>query len=224
MGDMSGADDLPVWTGFRPVVASALRPVLGPLITLGVILVVVPAAAYAGDTQASGVDRRLQSLTGGGAHGLALALDWLGEPLGRTLLVAAAALGCLLAGRRALAVTAVTASLLLVFLTTVLKYVVGRRIHDGFLSYPSGHTAAITALGLIVGLLLVDVLRAGRAGGTAILLACGVVAGAVMAWSQITLTAHYPTDTVGGVGCAFVVVPVTALLTDRVRRSGGTPA
>jgi undecaprenyl-diphosphatase len=36
-----------------------------------------------------------------------------------------------------------------------------------------------------------------------------------MAWAQIDLTAHYPTDTIGGFGTALLVIPATALLVDK---------
>jgi membrane-associated phospholipid phosphatase len=208
-------------------VVPAVRPSVLPLMLLGLLLVAVPAVAFAGDTQPGRLDRWLQPAVGSsspGAHDPALALDWLGEPTGRALLVLAVAAVCLIAGRRALAITTVVGSFLVAVLTTGLKYVVGREIHDGFLSYPSGHTAAFAAIGLVIGLLLADVFRTGTAAGTAIVLCSTVIAGALMAWSQITLTAHYPTDTVGGVGCALLVVPATGVLVDRFRRSGGTPA
>lgn len=189
-----------------------------PLAALGLILVTVPAVAFAGSTRPSRLDGRLQSLAhdrSAAAHQLAVVLDWLGEPRGRGLLILAVAAVCLLARRRALAVTAVVASLLVAVLTTGLKYVVDRRIHDGFLSYPSGHVAAFAALGLVLGLLLADLLRAGPAFGTTLVLAATLAAGILMAWAQVALTAHYPTDTVGGVGCALIVVPATAVLVDR---------
>ena len=207
--------------GVRPAVVPAVRRSMLPLIVLGLLLLTVPAVAYAGDTRPGRLDRWIQSVvdhTPSAARDSALALDWLGEPTGRALLVLATAAVCLLAGRRALAVTAVVASVLTAVLTTGLKYVVDRRIHDGFLSYPSGHTAALAAIGLVLGLLLADLLRAGPILGTALVLGLGVLGGALMAWAQIDLTAHYPTDTVGGVGSALVVVPATGLLIDRLRR------
>lgn len=37
-----------------------------------------------------------------------------------------------------------------------------------------------------------------------------------MGWVQVTLSAHYPTDTLGGWCTALAVVPVTAWAVDRV--------
>jgi undecaprenyl-diphosphatase len=191
------------------------------LTILGLLVVVVLAVTYWGDVRAGRLDRWAQSVVDGapsGAHDVALALDALGEPVGRAVVVLATAALCLVAGRRALAVTALVASALIGILTTGLKHVVDRTIHDGFLSYPSGHTAAIAALGLVLGLLLADLLHTGPVAGTVIVLAGTVIGGALMAWAQIFLTAHYPTDTVGGVGSALLVVPLTGLLIDRFLR------
>jgi membrane-associated phospholipid phosphatase len=41
-------------------------------------------------------------------------------------------------------------------------------------------------------------------------------AGAAMGWSEVVLSAHYPTDTLGGFCTALAVVPATARLIDRV--------
>jgi undecaprenyl-diphosphatase len=188
--------------------------------TLGLLLVAVPAVMYSGAGRAGRLDRWIQSLvdrTPPGAYDTTLAIDWLGEPTGRAVLVLATAALCLIAGRRALAVTAVAGSVLTAVLTTALKPVVGRRIHEEFLAYPSGHTAALAAVGVVLGLLLVDLLHTGPILGTAIVLVATVIGGGLMAWAQIALTAHYPTDTVGGIGCALLVVPATGLLIDRLR-------
>jgi membrane-associated phospholipid phosphatase len=218
--------------GLRPAVVSAVRRSSVMLMILGLVLIALPAFAVADESRPGRVDRSVQSLvdkTPSGARDATLVVDWLGEPVGRALMILAVAALCLLAGRRALAVTAVVGSVLVGVLTTVLKHVVERRIHDDFLSYPSGHTAAVAAVGLVLGLLLADVLRAGPVLGTALTLGLAAVTGAVMAWAQIDLTAHYPTDTLGGFGCALLVIPLTALLIDQlgkrvVIRTGGTRA
>ncbi|GAB2659522.1 phosphatase PAP2 family protein [Kribbella swartbergensis] len=217
---MSRADDEPARTEVRPAVVAAVRRSAVPLMALGLVLIAVPALVYSGATRAGRLDRWMQSVvdhTPPGAYDATLAVDWLGEPVGRAVLVLATAALCLVLGRRALAMTAVAASILVGVLTTGLKPLVDRRIHEGFLSYPSGHTAALAAVGVVLGLLLVDLLHAGPILGTAIVLVAGLIGGALMAWAQIALMAHYPTDTVGGVGCALLVVPATGLLIDRLR-------
>ena len=152
----------------------------------------------------------------------ALLVDLVGEPLVTVVLVGLLAAACLALGRRRLAVVAVVGLGSTGIVTTVLKPVIGRTIHGGYLSYPSGHTAAATVLALIVTLLAVDLLRAGRWPGGLLMLTGAGLAGATMAWSQVALGAHYPTDTVGGFCTALAVVPATALLVDwlAVRRRG----
>jgi membrane-associated phospholipid phosphatase len=204
-----------------------LRRALAVPMLLGTLLVAVPAVAYAGGSEPGGLDRWIQPgvNTPAAAWSGALAVDWTGGPVGRTLLVLAVTALCLFAGRRRLALVALVGTILTSVLTTVLKYVVDRRIHDGFLSYPSGHTAAATAIGVVLGLLLADLLGAGRAVGLALVLGLATLCGGLMAWVQIDLTAHYPTDTIGGFGCALLVIPATALLVDKLidKRSGDTP-
>lgn len=213
----------------RPALAPAVRRPAKALVLLGLPVLVVPALIYAGDTTPSRLDTRVErAVLEGAPHGtweLIRGIDWLGEPIGRALLLIAITLACWFAGRRALAVTAVVSMVAVTGLATVLKPLVGRRIHAGFLSYPSGHTAALTAAALIIGILLADVLGLGPIAGTAVMLGVTVAGAAVTSWAQIILSAHYPTDTVGGFGLSLVVVPATALLTDAaLRRSGGRQA
>ncbi|MEU4601847.1 phosphatase PAP2 family protein [Kribbella sp. NPDC023972] len=208
----------------RPALVPALRrPAVGIAI-LGTVLVAVPAVLFAGSSKASALDASVQQAVGEPAA-IAWKLDWLGEPVGRALMVLAVVAICLLARRRALAAMAAVGVVATSLLTSVLKPIVDRRIHDNFLSYPSGHTAAVTAAAIVLGLLLADLLHAGPMTGTAIVLAAAVVGGGLMAWAQIALSAHYPTDALGGFGCALLVIPLTASVTDRlVRIRMGRPA
>lgn len=205
----------------RVAVLPTLAPGLRGSAGLGALLLVIPALVFAGDTGPGRIDRWVQHLVAGPATGaweLAHGLDWLGEPVGRAVMVLAVAALCLVAKRPALAATALVGIAAISVLTTVLKPIVDRRIHDGFLSYPSGHTAAVTAAAMVVGLLLADLLHAGAVTGTAIVLATAVLGGGLMAGAQIVLSAHYATDTVGGFGCALLVIPLTAAVIDRLVR------
>jgi undecaprenyl-diphosphatase len=224
---MTSDDPARVRVSARPALSPALRRPILALAIAGVPLLIGPALLFAGDTGPSRLDRQVQQVVDdspAGAWSLIRGLDWLGEPLGRTILMLAVAALCLIAGRRRLAATAVLGIFATGVVTTALKPVVYRRIHDDFLSYPSGHTAAATAAAMVLGLLVADLLGAGRIAGTAIVLALAVLGGGLSAWAQIHLTAHYPTDTLGGFGCALFVIPATAALIDRLRRDGGTPA
>lgn len=201
----------------RPALTPAMRRPIGVMAIVGLLLLAVPAPFYAGESEPGRFDRWVQSpLDGTLPRRAGLTVDWIGEPIGRTLAMVALATVCLVLGRRRLAAVAIAGTVLTSLATTALKPVVDRTIHGEFLSYPSGHTAAAVALGLILALLLVDLLRTGWLAGTLVVLALAVTTGAVTAWAQITLGAHYPTDTVGGFATAMAVVPATAWLVDRI--------
>jgi len=205
----------------RPALAPAVRRPVTVLALLGLLMLVVPALIFAGDTSASRLDTAVKEFVlehaPAGSWDIIRGLDWLGEPIGRGLLLIGVTLACLAAGRRALGITAAISIAAISVLATALKPLVGRRIHDGFLCYPSGHSAALTAAAMIVGLLVADVFGLRSAAGTAVIVAITAAGGALTAWAQINLDAHYPTDTVGGFGCALLVVPATAVLVDRFR-------
>ncbi|NEA01161.1 phosphatase PAP2 family protein, partial [Streptomyces sp. SID10116] len=55
--------------------------------------------------------------------------------------------------------------------------------------------------------------------GLSLVLGAALVAGAAMGWAQVALSAHYPTDVLGGWCTALAVVPMTAWLVDRVADS-----
>jgi undecaprenyl-diphosphatase len=175
------------------------------------------ATHYSGDIAAGWLDRwaqtEVESLLPQPGPG-ALLIDHVGAPLVTAVLAGLLAAACLVLGRRRLAVVVIAGSGLAGVVTTVLKPVIDRTIHGSNLSYPSGHTAAATVLALVVTLLAVDLLRAGRLSGMLVIVAGAGAAGALMSWSQIAMGAHYPTDTVGGFCTAMAVVPATALLVD----------
>lgn len=136
--------------------------------------------------------------------------------MGAAALVVATVTGCLLLRQPRAAVLVVAGTGLAVGTTKLLKPLVGRTIHDGHLSYPSGHTAFATALALAVALLATGRLGLGRTAGTSLVLATALAAGIAMGWAQVALGAHYPTDALGGWCTALAVVPATAWLIDRV--------
>lgn len=177
------------------------------------------AAHYSGHEAAGPLDRwaqtAVQSLLPPRGPA-ALLINLVGEPIVAAVLVSLLAVTCLALRRRRLAVVAVAGPCLTGIATTVLKPVIGRTIHGGYLAYPSGHTAAATGLALIIMLLVVDLLRTGRLLGVLLVLTGAGAAGATMAWAQVALTMHYPTDTLGGFCTAMAVLPATALLVDRL--------
>ncbi|MEV6395262.1 phosphatase PAP2 family protein [Streptomyces sp. NPDC051907] len=203
------------------VLPPALRGWLGLAAVLAALVVFGLGVLYAGGSQAGRGDRWVVSPTADSVRPpwrqVALAVDFLGEPVGAAMLVVGAVVGCLLLRWARAAVLVVAGTGMAVGTTTLLKPLVGRTIHgEDNLSYPSGHTAFLTALALVVALLAVGRLGLGRRGGVSLVLAAALVAGAAMGWAQVALGAHYPTDVLGGWCTALAVAPATAWLVDLV--------
>lgn len=204
-----------------PALPPSLRAWFGLIAALATLMVVVVGGLYAGDSEPGRVDRWIVEPTADSVRPpwryVALAVDFLGEPAGAAMLVVAAVTGCLLLRRIRAAVLVVAGAAITVGTTTLLKHLVGRTIHgEGNLSYPSGHTAFLTALALAVALLATGRLGLGRTAGTSLVLTAAVVAGAAMGWAQVALSAHYPTDVLGGWCTALAVIPATAWLVDQL--------
>jgi undecaprenyl-diphosphatase len=83
------------------------------------------------------------------------------------------------------------------------------RTYDGAVTFPSGHTAGITAVALVTALLLVSAANSRRwAAGLA---AFGVLAvAALMGVSLVAVGAHFPSDILGGFLVALTAVSATA--------------
>jgi undecaprenyl-diphosphatase len=148
-------------------------------------------------------------------HQIALVIDWTGEPVGAAVVLTTLVVVCLRRGNRRMAVLAVAGPAAAVAVTTGMKPLVGRIVNEWFLSFPSGHTASATAFALVATLLVVS-RNPARAW---LLVVVPVLAAAAMAWAQILLNAHYPTDTIGGFCAALAVVPAVAWAIDRVADS-----
>ncbi|MFE7579990.1 phosphatase PAP2 family protein [Streptomyces gardneri] len=206
-------------TAGRPdLLNPSVRAWLGSIAVLAALVVVALGLLYAGVGEPGAVDARLSVLVdraGPTWRHVALATDFLGEPLGAAALVAAAVAGCLALRSPRAAVLVVAATGISVGATKLLKPVVARTIHGENLSFPSGHTAFLTAFALVVALVATGRLGLGRPAGTALVLAAALVAGGAMGWAQVLVGAHYPTDTLGGFCTALAVVPATAWLVDR---------
>lgn len=201
------------------VLPPSLRAWLALTGGLAASAVLVLGVLYAGDSGPGTVDAWIWAAVHGVRppwRNVALATDFLGEPAGAAALVVVAVVGCLLLRWPRAAVLVVVGPGTAVVTTTLLKSLVGRTIHGGNLSYPSGHTAFVTALALAVALLAAGRLGLGGTAGTSLVFASALVAGAAMAWAQVALGAHYPTDALGGWCTALAVVPATAWLADGV--------
>ncbi|MFE6774541.1 phosphatase PAP2 family protein [Streptomyces sp. NPDC057702] len=215
--DAAGRQGVPAPRPAPAVLPVALRGWLGLVAALAALVVGGLGVGYAGDGEPGGADARswVAAEDGSPWRSLALATDFWGEPVGAATLVAVVVAGCLLLRRPRAVVFVVAGTGLPVGVTMLLKPLVGRTIHDGSLSYPSGHTAFLTALALAVALLVAGRLDLGRAAGASLTFTVALVAGAAMAWAQVALDAHYPTDTLGGWCTALAVVPATGWLVDR---------
>jgi membrane-associated phospholipid phosphatase len=207
----------------RALPARSAAP-LAVVSSLAAVALVVLGFLFAGDASGAPVDvgirAYLRSLDQPW-HSIALVIDWTGEPVGYTVVLVTFVIVFLRKGNRRAAILAVAGTAAAVAVTTGLKPLVGRTINDGFLSFPSGHTATATAFALVA------TLAAGRLWLTAIV---AVLAAAAMAWAQVLLNAHYPTDTFGGFCAALAIVPAVAWVVDKAvdrleaRRNGGPPA
>lgn len=202
-----------------PAMPLGLRIPFAVLGALAALVLAVLAIRYAGESRGDGVDRWIQErvvFQPDWALRPAVWVDFLGEALGLALMLPLAATVCLALRRPRLAVLAVAAPLISGAVTTALKAPVGRTINGGFLAYPSGHTAALTAVGMVLALLVVSRTRLGPRAGFLLVVTTAVACGAAMGWAQVYLVAHYPTDTAGGLCTALVVVPAMASVSDAV--------
>ena len=194
-----------------------LRRPAAAAVALAALGFVVLAARYAGGSKAGWFDGHIEhvvdALTPDPSRLSEMVI--LGNPL--PVVAAAGILGgvSLMLGRRRLAALAVIGPGLTGVVTETFKPLIGRTIEGGGLIYPSGHTGAATALGLVAALLLVNLLRPGPRAGATLLAAGALLSGGGMAVAVIVGGFHYPTDTAGGFCTAVAVVLGTALLLDR---------
>ncbi|GAB3380920.1 phosphatase PAP2 family protein [Amycolatopsis echigonensis] len=191
------------------------------LAVLGFLTVVALGLRFAGHSVPSAFDAPLlpgPDLVPDPWWYFATAIDFCGEPLGAVLILLLVIGGCLLTRRPRTAVLAVVGCGLTVAVTSVLKPLTGRTIHGSYLSFPSGHTAFATALALLGAYALAG--RLSRGAAVAWLLGLALVSGFLMAWAEVGLGAHYPTDTIGGFAAALAVMPVTAYWIDRLATRG----
>lgn len=151
-------------------------------------------------------------------RGLAHLLDTIGNRYVATALVIAGMLCCRAARRRADMVLVGLGSIAAPATAEILKPLVGRRIHQCCLSYPSGHVAFATAWALSLALALAGARAWDRRRTRRLVPAAALAVGAAISWAVIVLNIHYPTDALGGAATAFAVVPSIALVLDRVGR------
>ncbi|MDQ0377654.1 phosphatase PAP2 family protein [Amycolatopsis thermophila] len=188
----------------------------------GAVVAVVLGVVFVGDTVGTALDRGVYDALKGSVPEPSVGFDvsWVigtaGDPAWAAGLVVILAAVCFAAGRRRLALLAVAGPVATGLVTTVVKPLVDRTINGDHLSYPSGHTALLTSLGIVVGLLLTDRFRLGRAAGPGLVLGLALLCAAAMSWSQTSSRVHYLTDTLGGFCSALALVTAAGLIIDRV--------
>lgn len=200
----------------KPALPPVLRPAAFVLAVAGGLGALVLGLVYAGTSAPTGPDATLVNAlawSGDPWWTIATVIDFVGEPVGAIVTMVVFLGWCRYWRRPRTAVTGVVAAVVTVGLTSGLKPLTGRYIHGEFLSYPSGHTGFAAALTFTAALGVFGGLR--RFPASVLLVVAVFVAGAAMGWAQVTMGAHYPTDTLGGLGVALAVVPATALLTDK---------
>lgn len=209
-------------TSVRPALPWSVRGSLAVVSALSAVVTVVLAVLGAGQSEASAVDRWALAVIAPSVpepkadFTPAWFVSTAGDPLVAAVLMVLLSAACWRLGRKRLAALAVAATVVNGVVTTGLKPLIGRTINGDHLSYPSGHTAWLTAMGIVAGLLLADLRHAGRAVTLAWVLGLALVGGAVMGWAQTGTIVHYATDTVGGFCAALALVPAAAWLIDRV--------
>lgn len=202
----------------RPAVPDRLRPVAVGLAVAAGLVLVVSGLLHHGSSGPDAFDRPVRAAIsarwphpGPGFYVVDGLVSLVPIPVTLGLLAVVA----LLTRLRRVAVLAVLGPFGVAGTITVLKPLVDRTIHGDNLSFPSGHTGYATAVGVVVGLILVGLVRPARtAWATVLLLAPVVLAGAGMALDQVAIDAHYPSDTVAGSCTAVAVILVMSLLFD----------
>jgi membrane-associated phospholipid phosphatase len=202
----------------RPLLAPTARPWAAGLVAGCALLVAGLGVLFAGHTQAGRFDHAVDAHVIGwfsGHQDVALRLAYPGSVIPAALLSVVIVAGCLLAGRLDGAVLAAAAVPVSVETDELLLKPLFHRTYLGVLSYPSGHTTAISALAMTLTILLLVppyparpwALRAAAPAAAwllTVLVAVGVIG---LRW-------HYVTDTVGGAAVSIGTVCALALILD----------
>jgi len=209
----------------NPLLDPAARVWAGASTACCVVIVVVLGVIFAHQTGADGFDHAVDSpvITWLDRHpGLAVWLAFPGSLHAALPLIAAIVIGCLLAGRFNGAVLAAVAVPAAVGVNDGLCKPLFHRTYLGILSYPSGHTATVSALAATLVILLYVPPRSAKARVARVVVwSAAWAAAVVVAAGVIGLRWHYFTDTVAGAAVGTGTACGLALLLDlpaRLRR------
>jgi membrane-associated phospholipid phosphatase len=202
----------------RPLLAPRARRWAGALLACSASVMAVLGVLVAHQTQPGRFDRGIDAPLIrwlGGHRGLGLLLAAPGSLVPAAVLTMLVTIGCLLARRlngALLALVSVTAAIGLD--ERVFKPLFGRT-YLGFLSYPSGHTTAVSALAATVAALLFGAPQAARFRGLRIgVTAVSFMVVCVVAAAVTGLRWHYFTDSVAGAAVGIGTVCGVAMLLD----------
>jgi membrane-associated phospholipid phosphatase len=200
-----------------PLLAASARPWAGALVACCAVLVAVLGVLVADQTQPDRFDRAVDSpvITWFAGHqGLALWLAFPASTIPAAVLSAAIVITCLLTRRPNGAVLAAVAVPAVAALNDgLIKHLV-HRTYLGLLSYPSGHTATMSALAATLTVLLLIPPRPARARLMQRLIPAACLLAIVVAIGVIGLRWHYFTDTLAGSAEGIATVTALALLLD----------
>jgi undecaprenyl-diphosphatase len=204
-----------------PAVPPSVRVPLFVVAVAAAVVAVVLGFVFSGQTIGTVLDESVYQAIRGSiepsfVYGVAWVVGSAGDPAGAAVLVVVLVVVFLRSGQTRLAILVVAGPVVTGVVTTLAKPVASRFINGDYLSYPSGHTAFVTSLGLIIGLFLTTRRGLGRVGGTAVVLGLALVFAATMSWSQTANRVHYLTDTMGGFCVAVALVTATGAIVDTV--------
>jgi membrane-associated phospholipid phosphatase len=204
----------------RPLLAASARPRAGVLLAGCAVLVAVLGVLLAHQSTPDGFDRAVDApfVTWFAArHGLALWLAYPGTTVPAIVLSFVIAVACLVTRRFRGAVLAVAAVPVAVELCEVLIKPLVHRTYLGGVVYPSGHTAAISALAATVTVLLFAPPQPAMPRWLRVLvLAVTYLAAAAVVVGVIALRFHYFTDTAAGAAVGIGTVCGLALVLDLI--------
>jgi membrane-associated phospholipid phosphatase len=204
----------------RPLLAASARPRAGVLLAGCAVLVAVLCVQFAHQSTPDGFDRAVDApfVTWFAArHGLALWLAYPGTMVPAIVLSFVIAVACLVTRRFRGAVLAVAAVPVAVELCEVLIKPLVHRTYIGQVVYPSGHTAAISALAATVTVLLFAPPQPAMPRWLRVLvLAVTYLAAVAVVVGVIALRFHYFTDTVAGAAVGIGTVCGLALVLDLI--------
>ena len=211
-----------------PLLDPAARVWAGVIAACCAVLVIVLGVIFAHQAVADRFDHAVDSpvITWLDRHpGLAVRLAFPGSPHAAIPLTAAVVVGCLLARRLNGAVLATVAVPAAVGVNDGLCKPLFHRTYLGILSYPSGHTAAVSALAATLVILLYVPPRSAKARVARVVVWSAAWAVAVVvAAGVIGLRWHYFTDTVAGAAVGTGTACALALVLDlpaRLTRPAG---